>query len=102
MKLFIVTCLKEFQDNVSKIFKDAGIQVFSATPVIGFRNDQPMNILDSWFAAGEEKMDSLMLFSFTGEENANQAMDLIKKFNNRNETPFPLRAFIIPVENASS
>ena len=102
MKLFIVTCLKEFQDDVTKIFKQADIHVFSATPIIGFRDNQRMDVMDSWFAAGDEKMDSLMLFSFTAEENANHGMELIKKFNKGNETQFPLRAFIVPVENASS
>ena len=102
MKLFIVTCMKEFQEDVTKIFKQADIHVFSAMPIIGFRDNQPVDMMDSWFAAGDEHMDSLMLFSFTAEENANQGMDLIRKFNNRNETPFPLRSFIIPVEKASS
>ena len=68
MKLFIVTCLKEFQEDVTKIFKQANIHVFSAMPIIGFRDNQPMDMMDSWFAAGDEKMDSLMLFSFTAEE----------------------------------
>jgi hypothetical protein len=102
MKLFIVTCLKEFQEEVSKIFKQSGIQVFSATPVIGFRNNQYMDIMDSWFAAGDEQMDSLLLFSFTTAENADQAMELITKFNSGSETGFPLRAYIVPVEKASS
>jgi hypothetical protein len=102
MKLFIVTCLKEFQDAVNKIFKQSGIQVFSAAPIIGFRNNQSPDIMDSWFAAGDEKMDSLMLFSFTTAENSDHAMELIRKFNSENESLFPLRAFIVPVEKASS
>ncbi len=35
MKLLIVACLKEYQDDVAKIFKEASIHVFSATDVTG-------------------------------------------------------------------
>ena len=102
MKLFIVTCLKEYQDDVAKIFKQANIHVFSATPVIGFRDNQPMDIMDSWFASGEEKMDSLMIFSFTATENADQGMQLIKNYNQQTETVFPVRSFIVPVEKSGN
>ena len=102
MRLFIVTCLKESQDDVSKIFKEANIHVFSAAPIIGFRDNQQMDMMDSWFASGDEKMDSMMLFSFTAAANADLGMELIRKFNSANETEFPLRAFIVPVEKANT
>jgi hypothetical protein len=98
MKLFIVTCLKEFQDDVAKIFKQSNIHVFSATQIIGSRDNQAMDIMDSWFASGDEKMDSMMLFSFTTAENADAGMELIKNFNESTGTDFPIRSFIIPVE----
>lgn len=102
MKLLIVTCLKEFQDDVTKIFKKADIHVFSAMPIIGFRDNQPTDIMDSWFASGDENFDSLMLFSFTTAENADRAMELIKNYNKESETTFPVRSFIVPVEKAST
>lgn len=101
MKFFIVTCLKEYQEDVTKIFKEANIHVFSATDVIGFKDNQPPNLLAEWFAAGDEKFDSLLLFSFTASENAENGMELIKKYNNQSETNFPVRVFIVPVEKAS-
>lgn len=101
MKFFIVTCLKEYQDEVCKIFKEAKISVFSATDVIGFKENQAMNLLADWFASGEEKFDSLFVFSFTGDDNAALAMELIKKHNTETETNFPVRAFIVPVESSS-
>jgi len=100
MKFFIVTCLKEYQDDVTKIFKQANIHVFSATDVIGFKDNQTPDLLREWFASGDEKFDSLMLFSFTAQENAEQGMDLIKKYNEMSETDFPVRAFIVPVEKS--
>lgn len=100
MKLFIVTCLKEYQDQVRKIFRDAGIDAFSATDIIGHKNQSEPNLMDEWFAAGEEKFDSLMIFSFTEETRASQGLTLIKDYNEENSLRFPIRAFIIPVEQS--
>ena len=101
MKFFIVTCLKEHQDDVCKIFRQANIHVYSATDVIGFKDDRQPNLLQDWFASGDEKFDSLFIFSFTSDENADIGMHLIKKHNEATETNFPIRAFIVPVEQSS-
>jgi hypothetical protein len=101
MKLLIVTCVKEYQDDVTKIFKEANIHVFSATDVIGFKDNRSPNLMEDWFASGDEKFDSLMLFSFTGDENAKNGIELIKKYNEQSETNFPVRAFIVPVEKSN-
>jgi hypothetical protein len=101
MKLFIVTCLTEYQDDVTKLFKEANIHVFSATDVIGFKDSQSPDFLQEWFAAGDEKFDSMMLFSFTGNENAENGIELIKKYNEQSEINFPVRAFIVPVEKSN-
>ncbi len=101
MKFFIVACLKEYQEEVIKIFKQAHIHVFSTTDVTGFKDNQPLNLLEDWFASGEEKFDSLMLFSFTPAANAEQAMKLIQHYNEAANTDFPVRAFIVPVEKTS-
>jgi len=101
MKFFIVTCLKEYQDDVCKIFKEAEIHVFSATDIIGFKDNQSPNLLADWFASGDEKFDSLFIFSFTADENAEHGLDLIKKYNEETATKFPVRAFVVPVEKAS-
>lgn len=101
MKLFIVTCLKDFQEDVTKIFKAAEIHVFSATDVTGFKDNQTLNLMEDWFASGDEKFDSLFIFSFTPEENALTGLDMIKKYNEETDTRFPVRAFIVPVEKSS-
>jgi hypothetical protein len=101
MKFFIVTCLKEYQDDVCEIFKQSQIRVFSATDVIGFKDSHEPNLLQDWFASGDEKFDSLFIFSFTSDYNALKGMELIEKYNRSNQTDFPVRAFIVPVEKAS-
>jgi hypothetical protein len=101
MKLFITTCLKEYQEDVSDIFKQAGISVFSSTEIIGVRENQATNMLQDWFASGNEAFDSLMIFSFTADGNASHGMELIDKYNEAHQSGFPVRAFIVPVEKSN-
>ena len=101
MKLFIVTCIKENQAQVQKIFKQSKISAFSAADITGFKDNQPASLLQDWFASGDEKFDSVVVFSFTGTENTDQAIELIKKYNEESATDFPIRAFVVPVEKAS-
>jgi hypothetical protein len=98
MKFLIVTCIKESEEKVFSIFKESNIRAYSSTDIVGFKDNQQPNLLEDWFASGDEKFDSSMLFSFTNDENANLAMNLIVNYN---QTNFPIRAFIVPVEKSS-
>ncbi|MFB9843581.1 hypothetical protein [Mucilaginibacter ginsenosidivorans] len=98
MKLFIATCLKEYRDDVFKLFKEASMAVYSVTDITGIKEDNSPDLLQDWFASGDEKFDSIMIFCFTGEANARTAKGLIAKYNEKNKTDFPVRAFIVPVE----
>jgi hypothetical protein len=101
MKLLVVTSLKEYQKKVAHILDQAGIAVFSVSETIGFKDHHTTNLLDNWFSSGNEQFDSIFLFSFTEEEKSEHAVDLIKKYNAENETGFPIRAFIVPVDKSS-
>lgn len=101
MKFFIITCLNEYRDEVIKIFKEAGISAFSVTDVTGFKDNHVEGLLDGWFASGDEKFDSLVIFSFTAVANAEKGMELINEYNKTSETTFPIRAFIVPVEKTN-
>ena len=101
MKLLIVTSLKEYQQTVASIFEEAQIKVFSVTNTIGHKDDHKMNLMDNWFASGDEHFDSIFLFSFTEDTNAVTALGLIKKYNESMESEFPIRAFILTVEQSS-
>jgi len=101
MKFFIVTSLKEKQDEVFKILKQANIIVFSSTDIIGFKENQSINLLEEWFSGGDEKFDSRLTFSFTRDENAETGLEMIKEYNVKHQSDFPIRAFIVPVEKAS-
>lgn len=101
MKLLIVTSLKEDQPTVARIFEQAQINVFSATDTIGFKDGEPANLLDNWFASGVARYDSIFLFSFTGDDHAARALSLIKSYNEESPGDYPLRAFVLPVEQWS-
>ena len=101
MKLLAVTTLKEYSEKVTTIFRKAGIHVFSATDIVGFKDDSDHNLIDSWFGMSDARFDSMFLFSFTEDEKANSALEFIREYNLENPGDFPLRAFILPVENSS-
>lgn len=101
MKLLVVTSLKEYQKKVAHILDQAGIEVFSVSETKGFKDHQASNLLDNWFSSGTEQFDSIFLFSFTEEPKADYALELIKRYNVENNTGFPVRAFIVPVEKSS-
>ena len=101
MKLLFVTSLKEYQKTVARIVEQAGIAVFSVSETIGFKDHHTANLLDNWFSSGGDQYDSIFLFSFTEEAKAEHALKLIQDHNAENETGFPIRAFIIPVDKSS-
>ncbi len=101
MKLLIVTSLKEHQTDVAKLLEQAGITVFSASETTGFKNPAEENLLTNWYARSRDQYNSIFLFSFTDTANANNTLELIRNYNQVNNTGFPIRAFMLPVEKAS-
>lgn len=100
MKLLVVTCLKEYLGDVSRIFKQANIDVFSTSEIVGHRDGTPLNLLEDWFASGDEEVDSMMIFTFTPTANAEHGIALIKAYNETLKENFPIRAFVMPVEKS--
>lgn len=98
MKLLIITSIKECQDKVADIFKETGIEVFSVSEIAGFKEGSPANLTHSWFGSGGDSYNSIMLFSFTQKEKAEKVLKLIKEYNQTTEAIFPVRGFILQVE----
>jgi hypothetical protein len=101
MKLLVITSLKEYQKKVTHLLDQAGIDVFSVSKTIGFKDHQTPSLLDNWFSSGNEEFDSIFLFSFTEEAKAEQAIELVKQYNLENESGFPIHAFAMPVDRSS-
>lgn len=101
MKLLFVTCLSDFRADVMKIFHEARVKVFSVTETTGVKDEHDPDLLDDWFGNKDGEYDSLIMFSFTTSETAAAAMDRIRQYNEEKGNQFPIRAFILPVEQAS-
>ncbi|RYG29498.1 MAG: hypothetical protein EOO01_38125 [Chitinophagaceae bacterium] len=83
---------------MSEIFRETGIEVFSASEIAGFKEGSSEILANNWFGGGGDSYDSLMLFSFTQKEKAEKALQLIAEFNKNEQTKYPVRGFILPVE----
>jgi hypothetical protein len=101
MKLLIITCIREHEKHAMNILHQSGVKVFSITETTGIKDGQSSELMDNWFSRGEGRVESLFIYSFTAEENATKAMNAIKEFNLLNNEGFPLRSFVMPVEQAS-
>jgi hypothetical protein len=101
MKLLILTCLKEYLPAITALMRQAQIDVFSVSKTTGMKTPGVVTLLDDWFGSNNGDFDSLVIFGFTGEEAAGKALTLVEDYNRANNSDFPVRAFILPVERAS-
>lgn len=101
MKLLIVTAVEEFQKDVLKLFKKAGIEAFSTSEIDGYKNtNNSVVATQSWFPGEKGGSESLMVFSFTEEANIDTFFTLVTEFNQNLETNNPVRAIVLPIERA--
>ena len=84
MKMLVVTSIKEDLHHVSKVMEAAQIKVFSVSDTIGHKNEHDGYLLNNWFARSEAATNALFFFSFTDDDKACIAMQLIKEYNAEN------------------
>lgn len=101
MKLLVITSIKEDLKTVSSIMEKAGILVFSVSEIIGHKTEHHDYLPDNWFGKNDEGTDSLFFFSFTEGEKARNVLQMIRDHNSASQSGFPIRSFILPVEEAS-
>lgn len=97
MKMLIVLGLREDDTRIQDIFSKAGIPVYSKFNTAGsVPNNQ--DLTDEWFAASGGETESVAYFSFTKNDRAAHALNLIRKANNEGQASHPFSGFILPVE----
>jgi len=101
MKLLIITAIKEYRQMIAGILRKAEIEVFSVSETVGYKDDYKLNLVDEWFSSGDENTDSIFIFSFTNSTSAASALQMVKEYNSNHQDDFPIRAFIVPVEQTS-
>ena len=99
MKLLVILSIVEEQRNAARLLHDAGLDRFSVVNITGYKKSEMCAAL-GWFGQGSacEKTNSLMMFSFTTEEIAQQVIRNINQYNDAAERSFPLHAFVLDVE----
>jgi hypothetical protein len=100
MKLLVITIIEEFEEEVLKLLKKAGIENFSSSGIEGFKGKETLAIAASWFPGEKSSTRSVMLFSFTQEKYIDQLFPLIEEFNGGLESPNPVRAVMVPIERS--
>jgi hypothetical protein len=101
MKLLIITSLKEYLPQVSTLLRKAKIPIYSVSRTTGMRSQDDDSLLEDWFGSHSGEFDSIFVFSFTEDAPVAEALTLVDNYNMDNNTGFPLRAFVLPVEKTS-
>ncbi|MBI1781256.1 MAG: hypothetical protein HYR66_07780 [Sphingobacteriales bacterium] len=101
MKLLIITSISEDLRTVSNILEQAEVAVFSVSETIGHKTEHHNFLPDNWFGKNEDGTNALFFFSFTEDAKAVKTIELVKQYNAENNTGFPIRAFMSPVELSS-
>lgn len=99
--MLVITSIHEDLRAVSRIMDKAEIKVFSVSDTIGHKTEFSEYLPDNWFGKSTEGTNALFFFSFTADEKASTAVELVRTFNKESETKFPIRAFVLPVEQSS-
>ena len=102
MKLLIVTCLTDYGDKVVEMLTQVGIPVFSKTETTEFKETQHTNLIDNWYGGDNDNYNSIFFFSFTDQNKAESMLEAINLRNIEKNKLFPIRGFIMPVENFTS
>ncbi len=98
MKLLIVTAVKAFEKEVLKLFKTAKINAFSSGDINGFKTDDHENLIDNWFSSSNDKVQSVLFFTFEEQHKIEVLLDQLNEFNKEIESDNPMKAIVLPIE----
>ena len=99
MKLLVILCVEDLQETVARLLHDTGISRMGVVPYRGYRKSARCTAL-GWFGRGSacEQADSLLMFSFTEETLARQAVVRIDQYNGEHASHFVPRAYVLDVD----
>jgi len=100
MKIVAVLGLKEYEQELKKLFKNVKIPVFSEIDIRGFRMSDDQNRSGSnWFAhPAEHSMFSVLHFVFLEAKEAERILAAIEEFNNSSKIERTVHAYMLDVE----
>ena len=98
MKLLMITSIKEFENDICKLFKNSKIEVYSTYDIQGNKLQKPINIQDNWFSSHRDTFDSKMFFTFTSEELIDDLLNEVKTYNEKKASNNPVKAIVMNIE----
>lgn len=98
MKLIMVLGVKEHEKELTKLFRDSNIPIFSKVDVEGLKSGEHQVDLSNWFGSDEDTDLSIMFFAFIANGNAETLYQKVEEFNANEDRIAPLHAFQLPVE----
>lgn len=99
MKMVIITCVSDYEQDIMKILEKAEVNAFSAFSIDGYRNDKNELDFQSWFPSTKLGSESLMFFSFDTSDKIKNLFQLLKDYNSNLESN-PVKAAVMPIEES--
>ncbi|MDN5203697.1 hypothetical protein QQ008_20070 [Fulvivirgaceae bacterium BMA10] len=98
MKLIVVLGRKAFKDELSNVFKNTNVPIYSEMNIKGIKSEQTGADMQNWFGGKVDPDFSVMLFAFVPQEAAASIMHGIDKLNESMDGDYPFHAFQLAVE----
>jgi nitrogen regulatory protein PII len=101
MKLLLITAIAEFENDIKTMLKKARVKSFSYKNVIGHNDISEESIETNWFASEMNETNSILFYAFVNKENVDLLFDLVKDFNNKQETASHIHVASVSIEKSN-
>jgi hypothetical protein len=101
MKLVAVMSLDAYRDDLHRLFRGHEIQVFSEIDIEGYHHTQSAAVPSfGWFGGASTPAYSTLTWAFLPDDEAASLLDAIREYNATHDLDHPIRAFLMPVDQA--
>lgn len=101
MKLVAIMSVAAYADALHDLVRAHRIPVYSETDIRGYHTDTPSDVRRlGWFGRADTPAYSHLAFAFLPDDAAQGLLDTIAEHNATHDLDHPLRAFLMPVEQA--
>lgn len=96
MKLLLLTCIAEYENEAKEILKHTGVKSFSYQSVKGYKNNS--NDLSNWFVSDDIPTDSLLFTVFIENECMDDIFSRVEQFNSERSSLSKLHLACLQVD----
>ena len=98
MKLIAIFSIEELRDELTQLFKESQIPIFSELEVKGFKLSERGGELSNWFGSHSQPVYSVLNFAFVDDSLTEGLLQRIKAINAGNENGRAIHAVQLNVE----